>query len=126
VLQTLATYELGTRHCSVLRLVEICLALGEYPHELLARVHGRVFTDAPAGLIRIDLSVVVSDRQPELSPLRRWARGQLTDEGTHARLTIGALERMAELCGLNTIELIERLRRLGGEITTEMRATNES
>ncbi len=60
-LQTLATYELGTRQCSVVRLVEICLALDEVPHELLARVHQRVFSDSPVGRIRIDLRKVVRD-----------------------------------------------------------------
>ncbi|HEU5110532.1 MAG TPA: helix-turn-helix transcriptional regulator, partial [Micromonosporaceae bacterium] len=34
-LQTLATYELGTRQISVIRLVEICHALDELPHDLL-------------------------------------------------------------------------------------------
>ncbi|MGH3950246.1 MAG: helix-turn-helix domain-containing protein, partial [Pseudonocardiaceae bacterium] len=42
-LQTLATYELGTRQCSVVRLAEICTAMGEQPQEVLARVHTRVF-----------------------------------------------------------------------------------
>src|SRR5947208_15792184 len=58
-LQTLATYELGTRQCSVVRFVEICLALDERPHELLARVHERLFTDAPVGRIRVDRRKVV-------------------------------------------------------------------
>jgi transcriptional regulator with XRE-family HTH domain len=118
-LQTLATYELGTRQCSVVRLVEICLALDEVPHELLARVHQRVFSDSPVGRIRIDLRKVVRDTQPELLPLRRWAKGKLAEHnGTHTpadiALDITALERMAELCGVETVELISRLRALSG------------
>jgi transcriptional regulator with XRE-family HTH domain len=115
-LQTLATYELGTRQCSVVRFVEICLALDEHPHELLARVHERVFTDAPVGRIRIDLRKVARDRAPELLPLRRWASGRLAAESGHGvevHLDIAALERMAELCGLETVDLINRLRNLG-------------
>lgn len=116
-LQTLATYELGTRQCSVTRFVEICLALNELPQELLSRVHERVFTESPVGRIRIDLRKVVRDRQPELLPLRRWASGRLTTEpGPHSaevHLDIAALERMAELCNLETVELIDRLRNLG-------------
>lgn len=116
-LQTLATYELGTRQCSVVRLVEICLALDELPQDLLARVHERVFTDIPVGRIRIDLRKVVRDRQPELLPLRRWATGRLAEEsgphGAEVHLDITALERMAELCGLATHQLIERLQRIG-------------
>ncbi len=118
-LQTLATYELGTRQCSVVRLVEICLALDEVPHELMARVHQRVFSDSPVGRIRIDLHKVVRDSQPELGPLRRWAKGRIAElNGTpgpaDVSLDISALERMAELCGLETVELIARLRAISG------------
>lgn len=118
-LQTLATYELGTRQVSVVRFVEICRALGVLPHELLARVHERVFTDAPVDRIRIDLRKVVRDRAPELLPLRRWAVGRLAQEPGPQRaevhLDIAALERMAELCGLETVDLIGRLREICGQ-----------
>ena len=117
-LQTLATYELGTRQISVIRLVEICRALDELPHELIARVHERVFTDLPDGRVRIDLRKVVRDRQPELLPLRRWATGRLAAEprpqATEVHLDLAALETMAELCRMETIDLITRLQRIGG------------
>jgi transcriptional regulator with XRE-family HTH domain len=117
-LQTLATYELGTRQCSVVRLVEICIALDEVPHDLMARVHQRVFSDSPVGRIRVDLRQVVRDNQPELLPLRRWAKGKLSEaNGQHpaeVSLDISALERMAELCNLETVELIGRLRIIAG------------
>lgn len=117
-LQTLATYELGTRQCSVVRLVEICLALGEVPHDLLARVHQRVFSDSPVGRIRVDLRQVARDAQPELLPLRRWAKGRLAEVNgqhpTEVNLDISALERLAELCNLETVELIARLRAIAG------------
>jgi transcriptional regulator with XRE-family HTH domain len=107
--QTVATYELGTRQCSVVRLVEICLALEETPHDLLGRVQLRVFTGAPVGHIRIDLCKIVRDDQPELLPLRRWAKEKLADNDghhvSHISLDISALERMAELCGVQTVDL---------------------
>lgn len=119
-LQTLATYELGTRQCSVVRLVELCLALGEVPHDLLARVHQRVFSDSPVGRIRVDLRQVVRDTQPELLPLRRWAKGKLAEingqQAAEVSLDISALERMAELCNLETVELIARLRAIAGVV----------
>nr|WP_235039148.1 helix-turn-helix transcriptional regulator [Kibdelosporangium aridum] len=120
-LQTLATYELGTRQCSMVRFVEICLALDELPHELIARVHERVFTDSPRGRVRIDLRQVVRDDHPELLPLRRWARDRLdhhpaghTAGAAEVQLDFAAIERMAELCGLDTVDLISLLRRIGG------------
>ena len=115
-LQTLATYELGTRQCSVVRLAELCIALDVLPHEVLARVHDRVFSGDRPGHIRVDLTQVVLDQQPELLPLRRWAKDRLnqTPEGRpqEVHLDLAALEQMAELCGLDTVELISRLRRL--------------
>nr|CEL15213.1 hypothetical protein [Kibdelosporangium sp. MJ126-NF4] len=120
-LQTLATYELGTRQCSMVRFVEICLALDELPHELIARVHERVFTDSPRGRVRIDLRQVVRDDHSELLPLRRWARDRLdhypaghTAGAAEVHLDFAALERMAELCGMDTVDLIGLLRRIGG------------
>lgn len=117
-LQTLATYELGTRQCSVVRFVEICVALDEQPNELIARVHQRVFAGSRRGPIRLDLSQVVRDDHQELLPLRRWARGRLdhypNPAGAEVHLDFAALEHMAELCGLDTVELISLLRGIGG------------
>ncbi|WP_020670770.1 helix-turn-helix domain-containing protein [Amycolatopsis nigrescens] len=116
-LQTLATYELGTRQCSVVRLVELCLAMDELPQDLLAKVHRRVFTDEP-GRVRLDLTRVIADSQPELLPLRRWAEGRLAQTGEQAsaeiQLDLAAVERMAELCGIPTVDLLARLRALAG------------
>ncbi|PXY20895.1 helix-turn-helix transcriptional regulator [Prauserella muralis] len=111
-LQTLATYELGTRQCSVVRLVELCLAMDERPQNLLERVHRRVFSDEP-GRVRLNLARVVADDQPELGPLRRWAQGRLAQStGEEVQLDFSALERMAELCNLDTQDLLARLRKL--------------
>ena len=112
-LQTLATYELGTRQCSVVRLVELCVAMGELPQDLLAKVHRRVFVDEP-GRVRVDLRKVVADSSADLLPLRRWAEDRLRRAGEHSgevALDLPALERMAELCRLSTVDLIGRLRR---------------
>ncbi|WP_037358585.1 helix-turn-helix transcriptional regulator [Amycolatopsis orientalis] len=154
-LQTLATYELGTRQCSVVRLVELCLAMDELPQDLLAKVHSRVFTEEP-GRVRVDLRRVVAEAGPELTPLRRWAEGRLRQSGValpapsaragaasgpsvpgpgtasppspsapagsgqpassastdEVSFDFAALERMAELCGLPTAELVSHLRKL--------------
>jgi transcriptional regulator with XRE-family HTH domain len=114
-LQTLATYELGTRQCSVVRLVELCVAMDELPQDLLAKVHRRVVVDEP-GRVRVDLTKVIADGQPELLPLRRWAEDRLNRAApmasTEIQLDLPALERMAELCGIPTVDLIGRLRKL--------------
>lgn len=115
-LQTLATYELGTRQCSVVRLAELCQAMDVLPHDVLARVHDRVFSDDRPGHLRVNLASVVNDTQPELGPLRRWAADRLhqspVGQAMEVHLDLAALEQMAELCGLDTVDLISRLRAL--------------
>ncbi|MET0134693.1 MAG: helix-turn-helix transcriptional regulator [Kibdelosporangium sp.] len=113
--QTVASYELGTRQCSVARLVELCQAMGVHAHDLLAHMHKHGSLSLTDRLV-LDLTRAVQDEQPELRPLHRWARQWLA----HARnnqlhavlLDSAALEPMAELCGMSTDDLIERLRQL--------------
>ncbi len=115
-LQTLATYELGTRQCSVVRLVEICHALDVPAHQVLARVHERFFGDAPAGHLTMNLTAVAATDDPRLVPLRRWAAGRLhalpPGVSPEVHLDLPALENMAQLCQLPTVELIRTLRAL--------------
>lgn len=117
-LQTLATYELGTRQCSVVRLAEICLAMGEQPHEVLARVDKRVFAGT-SGEIQVNLDKIADSTNSELLPLRRWAEDRLQREGPAVTreviLNPAAVDRMAELCGLAPGELLARLRELSGK-----------
>lgn len=113
-LQTLATYELGTRQCSVVRLAEICLAMNEPPHEVLARVHARLFGSTPTQ-VHVNLLAVAEDTQPELAPLRRWAQDRLLKQqngGHEVHLDVSAIERMAELCGVAPADLVDRIRKL--------------
>lgn len=115
-LQTLATYEHGTRQCSVVRFAEICLALGEKPHDVLAKVDRRLFTTA-SDEIRVDLAKIAQSAEPRLAPLRRWAADRLREtdvgSGSEVTLTTAAVERMAELCGTTSGDLLDQLRDYG-------------
>ncbi|MEU0880376.1 helix-turn-helix transcriptional regulator [Lentzea sp. NPDC005914] len=115
-LQTLATYELGTRQCSVVRLVEICHALDVPAHTVLARVHERFFGDTPSGHLTLNLAAVAATDNPRLVPLKRWATGRLhalpPGASPEVHLDLPALENMAQLCQLPTVELIRTLRAL--------------
>lgn len=119
-LQTLATYELGTRQCSVVRLVELCLALGERPDRLLFRVHRRTSAALPGelspdGRVRVDLRALAHSDQPGLESLRRWALMRLTEPGSertpHVLLDRDALKWLAQLCGTTSEHLIDMLAR---------------
>ncbi len=115
-LQTLATYELGTRQCSVVRLVEICHALDVPAHTVLARVHERFFGDTPSGHLTLNLTAVAATDNPRLVPLKRWAAGRLhalpPGASPEVHLDLPALDNMAQLCQLPTVELIRTLRAL--------------
>ncbi|MBN9748615.1 XRE family transcriptional regulator [Amycolatopsis sp. A1MSW2902] len=117
-LQTLATYELGTRQCSVMRLVELCMAMDELPHDLLAKVHRRVFTEPiPEGVVRLDVAALLDDPRDDgpLAPLYRWARERVGLDAGPAEvkpLTLGpeTVDSLAQLCGLSAPELRRRLK----------------
>jgi DNA-binding XRE family transcriptional regulator len=113
--QTLATYELGSRQCSVVRLVELCLAMDELPQHLIARVHRRVAVDEP-GHITVNLRSLATLVEPHLVPLCRWAEDRLRQPGAgeDVQLDLAALYRMAELCELQPAGLVDLLRHLRG------------
>ncbi|MET8846072.1 helix-turn-helix domain-containing protein [Amycolatopsis sp. NPDC004625] len=124
-LQAIATYELGTRQCSVVRLVELCTALNEAPEALLARVGRRylgTFGVAESEGVRVDLRRVAVAPHHELAPFRRWAEGKLAecggrDDPYEVHLDPEALSRLAELCGTTTAGLLVRIRSLAGPAT---------
>lgn len=107
--QTLATYELGTRQCSVVRLAELCHSLGIAPEDLLARVTRRL--PEPDQLV-VSLVRIIASPHPKLAPLKRWARVTATSATDVVRFEGDMVVRMAELCGLPAAELVRVLRTL--------------
>lgn len=111
-LQTLATYELGTRGIGVVRLIELCAVLDVSAPELLSRTLRQVVTTKNLDELHLDLRLLVDDERLSLAPLRGWARAQLAggpELPTTARLTQPALEQLAELCRLAPVDLVARL-----------------
>jgi transcriptional regulator with XRE-family HTH domain len=112
--QTLGFYEQGARNISVVRLADLCNAMGERPHDLLARVHNRL--EQP-GKILLDLARVAASTHPDLQPLRNWARDRLTSQNPESppertiQVNLTAFDAMATLCGMTTAELTDHLQR---------------
>jgi transcriptional regulator with XRE-family HTH domain len=110
--RTYATYEHGTRLCTVARFVEICDALGVSAPETLelalqrAKVHLRTIG------LQVDLRALSRDKSAELTPLRGWAKNRLEaypeDSGV-ARLTVGVLQELAVCFGLSQPDLVKHL-----------------
>jgi len=115
-LPALASYELGIRQCSVNRFVEICEALETAAPELLAHALRRLTSATHIDGLHVDLRPVINDNSRKLCVFRRWAQQRLattpsTDTGV--RLAAPAVERLAELCGVTTPDLIATLATLG-------------
>jgi transcriptional regulator with XRE-family HTH domain len=112
-IQTLATYETGTRQCTVVRLAELCSAMNARPQDLLSRVQRRLHDQDEPGQLVVDLRHVVRENDDALFPLRRWATDRLQSAGAPVvNLDLIALEHLAALCGIPAVDLISRLRRL--------------
>ncbi|WP_156755715.1 helix-turn-helix domain-containing protein [Actinokineospora pegani] len=110
--QTLASYEQGVRHCSVVRFVELCQALGVLPHEVLDRVDLRAFACSPVGRTAVDLRRAAGVREPEYAPLRRWAAQRGGAGPNVVYLDATALTSLATLCGVPLAVLAARLAEL--------------
>lgn len=101
-LQTLATYEHGSRRIAIDHLAEICEALEITTSVLVARAEERMRRrdDMPR-----DLAQLAASTDPALAPASRWARLRL-DDGADPDLELsadaGAL--LARLCGLASAE----------------------
>lgn len=112
-LQTLASYELGSRPCTTECLYELCEVLGVFQHDLLARVRERLTGQDDHGRLLVDLDQVLRDKQPALQPLRRWARQRLADaDQATIHLELSAVAQLAEVCRIPADDLTERLRAL--------------
>lgn len=106
-MQTLATYELGTRVMPVPRLFDLAEALGVLPQDLVSRVYRRLFP-ADCDLLEVDLRALARDQRSELGPAQRWAASRLHALGWRDHtiwLDFTALTLLAQLCGIPTQRL---------------------
>ncbi len=111
-LQTLATYELGTRQCTVVRLWELAEVLEEPMDQLIIRVMQRIGEQTVSGLF-LDLHAAAKTTITTLGPLAAWARVWLRTmpEGHQAgmKLDRATLELLAGVCGTDMDNLVHRL-----------------
>lgn len=110
--QALASYELGTRACTVVRLHQICAALAVdvstvltamAAHAERSRRWGRPDVDG----VLVDLDKLATSTGHRLSPIRAWARSLLDSGQFHVvdgrrtwRLTGGTFDPLSTLCDM--------------------------
>lgn len=110
--RTYATYEHGTRQCTVARLVDICAALGVGAPEVLELALQRARLHLQTIGLQVDLHAVLRDTSAELKGLRSWAHNRLAanlDSPGIARLTVPALQELAVCVGISRTELVRQL-----------------
>ncbi|MGH3568539.1 MAG: helix-turn-helix domain-containing protein [Pseudonocardia sp.] len=109
-LQTLATYELGTRGLTLDRFAEVCAALELPMHELLKRAEDRI-RDSARSSVLVDLDALANTQAPRLQPLRRWAAARsATTSAPTLLLDSAALTSTANFCDITVPELLDALR----------------
>jgi transcriptional regulator with XRE-family HTH domain len=99
--QTLATYEQGTRQCTVLRFVEICQAIGVSAPDVLTSALNKARVDLRTLTLRVDVSALAStDDEGTISQLRQWAQNLLRwyPASPVAELTPAEIAQMAIVC----------------------------
>jgi transcriptional regulator with XRE-family HTH domain len=112
--QTLASWETGTRNLGVSRLVEVSHALDVRPGSVLGRAHDLVFGTVDVPLAVLNLAELARTTVPELQPLRPWAdlRARELPPGCSPELPItrASLDNLATLCETTPLHLIRLLR----------------
>jgi transcriptional regulator with XRE-family HTH domain len=112
-LQTLATYELGTRTLSVIRLAQIAAALRTDAEVITAEVNAVMFPGhQDKQTVAVDLVKLSASARRDIRPAARWAALQLADNPGKwiADLTTDALDQLANVCILDGPELVDVLK----------------
>src|SRR2546430_8078839 len=110
--RTIATYEHGTRQCTIARFVEICGCLGVAASDVLDLAQQRAEMHLQTIGIQVDLNSVVSDVETELEQLRHWASNRIAADPNGsgvAYLTAPVVQEMATFFDLTRSELIRHL-----------------
>lgn len=110
--RTLLSYEHGQRHVTVLRLLELCRALGVTAAELLTAALQRARLELDNLALLVDLRAVVEDESTKFRPLRQWARNKLNkNKAGVAELAPAGVDELADFLGYDRQELVTYLAR---------------
>ncbi|HEX7660179.1 MAG TPA: helix-turn-helix transcriptional regulator [Pseudonocardiaceae bacterium] len=104
--QTLASYENGTRAMPTPVLFELAETLGVTPDQLVADTYRQA---RPADALVLDVKGLAADGRPRLAPAQAWAASRLHHQRhpgpLRLILTEPALNHLAALCGVAPAEL---------------------
>jgi transcriptional regulator with XRE-family HTH domain len=104
--RTLLSYEHGTRHLSVLRLVELSHALGNSAPSLLNQALQRARVHLQNLVLQIDLRLLLTDKSDAFRPMFQWARNKLNEsEDGVVELAPSSVAELADFVGCTHREL---------------------
>jgi transcriptional regulator with XRE-family HTH domain len=104
--RTLLSYEHGTRHLTVLRLVELCRALGVAAPTLLNHALQRARIHLQNLVLLIDLKHLLNDRNEKFRPMHQWARNKLNENPDGVvELPPSSVRELATFVGCSYLEL---------------------
>jgi transcriptional regulator with XRE-family HTH domain len=108
--QTIANYEYGIRHCTLVRFVEICEALEVPSGELLGLALQRAEISLDTNAVHVDLGLIANDNRAR-SALRKWARNRLikTPDVTVTRLDPATVDELATFFDIDRREFVRYL-----------------
>jgi transcriptional regulator with XRE-family HTH domain len=108
--RTLLSYEHGTRHLTVVRLVEVCRPLGVAAPTLLSDALQRARRELDNLVLRVALKSLISDDSVKFRPLRQWAKNKLNryPDGI-VELEPSAVEELADFVGYKSSDLANYL-----------------
>jgi transcriptional regulator with XRE-family HTH domain len=110
--RTLLSYEHGTRHLTVLRFIEICLALGFAAPTLLNQALQRARIHLQNLVLLVDLRYLLNDRNERFRPMHQWARNKLNENPDGiVELPPSSVRELATFVGCTYPELADYLAR---------------
>jgi transcriptional regulator with XRE-family HTH domain len=104
--RTLLSYEHGTRHLTVVRLIELCHLLGISAPKLLADALQRARTELANLDLRVDVKALLKNKNEKFRPMHQWAQNTLNEcPGGIVSLPPSAVKELATFMGHTQNEL---------------------
>lgn len=124
--RTVLSYEHGSRHLTVLRLVELCRALGVEAPTLLTQALQRARVELANLVLQVDLRALINDGNDKFRPMVQWAKNKLNKcpDGV-AELPPSSVEELADFVGYAYVVLANYLARFAPD-TSSADGTSEA
>jgi transcriptional regulator with XRE-family HTH domain len=108
--RTLLSYEHGTRHMTVIRLLEVCQPLGVVASTLLTEALQRARQDLASLALRVALKDLLKDESGKSRVMHQWARNKLNKHPDGiVELLPPSVEELADFIGCTSSDLANHL-----------------